>query len=58
MIVAKNGFDTLNSRDLIDKVDLDDITEDIVDEIQEGILNVLDTFKGVYKERVEDRYEK
>ena len=43
--VASMGFDTLsNNYDLIDKVDLDTIVEDIVDEIQKGILNVLSTY--------------
>lgn len=43
--IAGKGFNMLNSNDLIDKVDLDDIVEDIVDEIQKGVLNVLTTFK-------------
>lgn len=42
--VASMGFDTLSSNyDLIDKVDLDMIVEDIVNELQKGILNVLST---------------
>lgn len=44
--VAKEGFEMLAGQyKLIDEVDLEAITEDIVDEIQKGILNVLDTFK-------------
>ena len=58
MKVARDGFIENSTDYFIDEVELDFIVEDIVDEIQEGILNVLDTFKGVYKERVEDGYEK
>ena len=45
MKVAKDGFIESNVADFIDDVDLDFIVEDIIDEIQKGILNVLDTFK-------------
>lgn len=42
--VSTKGFNLLNKDGFIDDVDLDGILEDIVDEIQKGILNVLDTF--------------
>lgn len=45
MKVADTEFEENNSNDYIDKVDLDTIVEDIVDKIQEGILNVLDSYK-------------
>ena len=45
MKVADAEFEENNSNDYIDKVDLDTIVEDIVDKIQEGILNVLDSYK-------------
>lgn len=43
-ITAKNGFEELNCDGHIDEVDLDGISEEIADEIQKGILNVLDTY--------------
>ena len=44
--VAKEGFEALVGQyKLIDEIDLEAIIEDVVDEIQKGILNVLDTFK-------------
>lgn len=45
MTVARDGFIESNTNDYIDQVDLDFIVEDIVDEIQKGILNVLSTYK-------------
>ena len=42
--VSTKGFNLLNKDWFIDDVDLDGIVEDIVDEIQKGILNVLDTY--------------
>lgn len=44
-IVATNKFIEDNVDGYIDDVDLDFIVEDIVDKLQEGILNVLSTFK-------------
>ncbi len=38
-------FKEWNKEGVIDEIDLDDIIEDVVDEIQKGILNVLSTFK-------------
>lgn len=46
--VARDGFIESNANDYIDQVDLDFIVEDIVDEIQKGILNVLSTYMGDY----------
>ena len=43
--VAKDKFIEISVNGSIDKVDLDFIVEDIIDEIQKGILNVLNTFK-------------
>jgi len=43
-ITAKNGFEELNRNGYIDDVDLDGIAEEIADEIQKGVLNVLDTY--------------
>lgn len=43
--VATNKFIEDNVDGYIDDVDLDFIVEDIVDKLQEGILNVLSTFK-------------
>lgn len=43
--VARDGFIESCVDEFIDEVDLDFIVVDIVDEIQKGILNVLDTFK-------------
>lgn len=43
-ITAKNGFEELNRDGYIDEVDLDGIAEEIADEIQKGVLNVLDTY--------------
>lgn len=48
MTVARDGFIESNTNDYIDQVDLDFIVEDIVDEIQKGILNVLSTYMGEY----------
>ena len=45
MKVARDGFIESSVDDFIDEVDLDFIVEDIVDEIQKGILNVLSTYK-------------
>lgn len=42
--VARDGFVESCVDDFIDQVDLDFIVEDIVDEIQKGILNVLSTY--------------
>lgn len=42
--ISTKRFEILHKDELIDDVDLDSIVEDIVDEIQKGILNVLDTF--------------
>lgn len=42
--VSTKGFNLLNKDGFIDDVDLDVILEDVVDEIQKGIFNVLDTF--------------
>lgn len=44
MKVARDGFIESSVDDFIDEVDLDFIVEDIVDEIQKGIINVLDTY--------------
>lgn len=44
MKVAVEGFKNGNADGCIDDVDLDFIVEDIVDEIQKGILNVLDSY--------------
>lgn len=44
MKVANEGFKNGNADGYIDDVDLDFIVEDIVDEIQKGILNVLDSY--------------
>ena len=41
---ASNGFKSFEDNGKIDRVDLDFIVEDIVDSIQEGVLNVLETF--------------
>lgn len=47
MEVAGEGFNVLTGKyKLIDKVDLDAIVEDVVNEIQKGILNVLDSYRG------------
>ena len=43
--IANKRFTMNHNLGLIDKIDLDFIIEDVVDEIQKGILNVLDTFK-------------
>ena len=48
MIIARNGFIESNTNDYIDQVDLDFIVDDIVDEIQKGILNVLSTYMDKY----------
>ena len=48
MTVARDGFIESNTNDCIDQVDLDFIVEDIVGEIQKGILNVLSTYMGEY----------
>lgn len=45
---AKESFKSANSDGYIDDVDLDFIVEDIVDEIQKGILNVLSTYMDEY----------
>lgn len=42
--VSGNWFDDCNTDGAIDKVDLDFMIEDIVDEIQKGILNVLESY--------------
>lgn len=44
MNASTKGFELSNDGGLIDDIDLDGIVEDIVDEIQKGILNVLTTF--------------
>lgn len=44
--VGRDGFIASSTNDLIDEVDFDFIVEEIVNEIQKGILNVLDTFKS------------
>lgn len=44
MKAARDKFIKNNNYGLIDQVDLDLIVEDIVDEIQKGILNVLSTY--------------
>lgn len=43
--VSIQRFKEWNKEGVIDEIDLDDIIEDVVDEIQKGILNVLSTFK-------------
>ena len=48
MGVTKEGFEYVHVNGYIDKVDLDSMVEDIVDEIQKGILNVLSTYMGEY----------
>jgi hypothetical protein len=42
--VGRDGFIASSTNNVIDEVDFDFIIEDIVNEIQKGILNVLDTF--------------
>ena len=44
MKVANKRFTMNYEQGLIDKIDLDCVVEDIVDEIQQGILNVLDSY--------------
>ena len=44
MKVARDGFIERSVDYYIDEVDMNAIVEDIIDELQEGILNVLDTF--------------
>ena len=46
--IADKRFTMNHEQGLIDKIDLDFIVEDIVDEIQKGILNVLSTYMGKY----------
>ena len=48
LTVARNGFIESCVDGFINEVDLDFIVEDIVDEIQKGILNVLSTYMGEY----------
>ncbi|GEM_PF-4005176 len=43
--VSIQRFKEWNKEGVIDEIDLDNIIEDVVDEIQKGILNVLSTFK-------------
>ncbi len=43
--VAGDNFRESNVDGFIDEVDLEFIVEDIVDKLQEGILNVLDSYK-------------
>lgn len=47
--ISENWWDDCNIDGKIDKVDLDFMVEDLVDEIQKGILNVLDTYRGSFK---------
>ena len=46
--IANKRFTMNHEQGLIDKIDLDFIVEDIVGEIQKGILNVLSTYMGEY----------
>ena len=48
MVVARDKFIESSIDGYIDQVDLDFIVEDIVDEIQKGILNVLSTYMDKY----------
>lgn len=41
---ASNWFDDCNVDGMVDKVNLDFMIEDLVDETQKGILNVLDSY--------------
>lgn len=53
MNVAHKKFKEIsieNNGNEFTNIDLDFIVEDIVDKLQEGILNVLSTFMGKYKE--------
>lgn len=45
LTVSTKSFNQYNENGKIDEVDLEFIVSDIVDEIQEGILNVLDSYK-------------
>lgn len=44
--ISDNWFDDCKEDEKMDKVDLDFMIEDLVNEIQKGILNVLDTYRG------------
>ena len=48
MTVARDGFTESCADGFIDEVDLDFIVEDIIDEIQKGVLNVLSTYMSSY----------
>lgn len=53
--VARDGFIESCVDEFIDEVDLDFIVVDIVDEIQKGVLNVLDTFIDNVKSQTIDK---